>query len=114
MNINGYRFGCIEVEGSAYNSDVIITPEGVADGWWRKQGHELAIGDLDKVVAAHPEVVVIGSGCYGRMQVPQATRRFLEEKGIRVEVATTADAVNTFNRLQKESARVVAALHLTC
>jgi hypothetical protein len=48
------------------------------------------------------------------MQVPAATRSFLGHNGIRVEVATTADAVRRFNRLQRDAARVVAALHLTC
>ena len=35
--------------GLAYSSDVVITPEGVQDGWWRKEGHNLAIEDLDKL-----------------------------------------------------------------
>ena len=114
MKITHYEFGYISVDGKDYRSDVIISAEGVQDQWWRKEGHNLAIDDLGGVLQAKPEVVVIGSGYYGRMQVPDKTRSYLEEQGIRVEVATTSEAVTRFNALQKECARVVAALHLTC
>jgi hypothetical protein len=114
MNIAGYRFGRIDVDGRTYTSDVIITPERVIDGWWRQEGHALAIADLDNVVAARPNVLVIGTGYFGRMSVPQETRRYLETQGIHVHDARTGDAVHEFKRLQKEPGRVVAALHLTC
>ena len=114
MQITDYQFGRIEIDGEVYRSDVIITPEGIMDGWWRRTGHNLAIADLDAVLSARPDTLIIGCGYYGRMQVPEATRSFLEDQGIRVEVETTADAVSRFNRLQHDAARVVAALHLTC
>jgi hypothetical protein len=114
MNITDYRFGRIEVDGLAYGSDVIITPEGVEDAWWRKDGHELAIEDLESICAAKPDMLIIGCGCYGRMKVPEFTRAFLTEKGIQFEILQTSAAVQLYNELQKKSARVVAALHLTC
>ena len=57
MNISGYRFGKIDVGGRTYTSDVIITPERVIDGWWRQQGHALAVADLDDVL--------VGQGFFG-------------------------------------------------
>ena len=114
MKITDYSFGHIEVNGRVYDSDVIITPEGVQDRWWRKEGHKLAIEDLDRVVAAEPDTLIIGSGYYGRLQVPRDTRAFLTGRGIAIEVMQTSEAVEMFNRLQRKYARVVAALHLTC
>jgi hypothetical protein len=114
MRIEDYRFGHIRIDGRDYDSDVIVGPEQVRDHWWRRQGHRLHTDDLQEVVAADPEVVVIGTGCYGRMQVPEATRRFLEERGIEVHATRTGQAVDLFNELQQEYARIVAALHLTC
>ena len=105
MKITNYNFGHIEVDGLGYSSDVIITPEGVQDSWWRKEGHNLAIEDLGRI---------IGSSYHGRMQVPGITRSFLTGRGIRVEVVQTSEAVEVFNKLQQKYARVVAALHLTC
>jgi hypothetical protein len=114
MNIAGYRFGRIDIDGRTYTSDVIITPERVIDAWWRQQGHALAVGDLDRVVAAKPDVLAIGTGYFGRMSISEETRRYLEAQGIQARDARTGEAVRDFNRLQKERGRVVAALHLTC
>ena len=114
MKITHYEFGRISVNDKDYSSDVIIGADRVQDNWWRKEGHNLAIDDLDAVLKAKPEVVVIGSGYYGRMKVPNETRNYLEDQGIRVEVTKTSDAVAKFNELQKDYARIVAALHLTC
>lgn len=114
MNINDYRFGNINIEGISYTSDVIITQDEVKDSWWRKQGHNLAPEDLEEVVVNAPKIVVIGTGYYGRMQVPEETISWLKSKGIEVHCAPTGDAVKAFNDLQKHCAAIVAALHLTC
>jgi len=114
VEITHYTFGEIDIDGKRYHSDVIITSKNVKHNWWRKEGHNLAIDDLDDVIETNPLIVIIGTGYYGRLQVPEITRAFLEEKGIQVEVAPTSDAVERFNQLQQECARIVAALHLTC
>jgi hypothetical protein len=114
MTIGPYRFGEIEIDGHVYTSDVIITPERVVDTWWRQEGHRLAIADLGDVVAATPDIVVVGTGYLGRMTLSDDARRYLEAHGIRVREARTRQAVHDFNRLQEQHARVVAALHLTC
>jgi hypothetical protein len=114
MEIEDYRFGDIRIAGRSYTTDVIVTPEGVRDGWWRREGHRLHREDLDEVLAARPQALVIGTGYHGRMVVPPAVRQWLEAQGIQVHEAPTAEAVKRFNALQREYARVVAALHLTC
>ena len=114
MQISDYEFGRLAIAGKTYTADVIIAPEQVIDSWWRKEGHKLQIEDLDDIVNAKPDMLVIGTGYYGRMQVPPETKQYLEEQGINVVQAKTRDAVTEFNRLQKEYTRIVAALHLTC
>ncbi len=114
MRIDAYEFGKIEIEGRTYTSDVIIGPEKVMDSWWRKEGHRLHVDDLQDIMKARPQVVVIGTGYFGRMRVPNETREYLEARGVEVREAETSRAVEEFNRLQQEYARVVGALHLTC
>jgi len=114
MQIDQYRFGHIAIEGHSYDADVIIFPGHVQDHWWRKEGHRLAREDLETVLTEKPEVLVVGTGYYGRMQVPAETIDSLRSAGIDVRVETTNEAVAEFNRLQRECARIVAALHLTC
>lgn len=111
--VTHYSFGRITIDGKTYTSDVIIYPGRVDSSWWRKEGHYLQPVDLADVVAARPDVVIIGTGHSGVMQVPGETVRFLESKGIEVRVALTEKAVDMLNKAPKDKA-VIAALHLTC
>ena len=111
--IGEYRFGRIVVDDRVYTTDVIIFPDRVMANWWRKEGHSLSAADLWEVLRDPPDVIVIGQGSAGRMEVPIETRRRLREAGIEVIVEPTEEACQTYNRL-RESRRVVAALHLTC
>lgn len=111
--IDSYDFGRIVINGNPYNSDLIVFPDKVRDGWWRKEGHRLHVEDLKDVLEAKPEVLVVGTGYSGLMTVPPETRKFVESEGIEFIAQKTAEACKTFNRLVK-SRKVVAALHLTC
>ena len=111
--INTYEFGRIVIDEQEYSRDVIILPEGVLSKWWRKEGHSLSIEDLPAVLAASPEVLVIGQGADNRMLVPMETRLALEAAGMELITAPTDEACQTYNTL-REQQRVVAALHLTC
>lgn len=113
MKIEDYSFGKITIDGKNYISDVIIYPERVDSSWWRKEGHCLDIDDLKDVIDVKPEILVVGTGAYGAMIIPRRTEDYLKAKGIRLIAQKTDEAVRTFNELSG-SARVVAALHLTC
>ena len=112
MKIDSYSFGRIIIEGKSYFKDVIVFPDRVYSPWWRKEGHNLCIDDLEEVLKDPPEVLVIGRGYAGVMKVPEELVRELNEKGIEVVVERTSQAVKTFNSLKDR--RAVAALHLTC
>jgi hypothetical protein len=111
--IESYQFGEIVIDGRRYSADVIIYPDRIDSQWWRKEGHSLVPADLWEVLQAPPEILVIGQGSPGRMDVPAETRRKFEEAGIEVIVEPTTQACDTYNRLRGKR-RVVAALHLTC
>jgi hypothetical protein len=113
MKVEHYSFGKITIDGQPYSSDVIIYPERVDSSWRRKQGHILQIEDIAGLIKAEPGVVIIGTGYFGLMKVPNETVLYLEAKGIMVYVERTGKAVELFNELQKNKT-VIAALHLTC
>ena len=113
MNITSYAFGSIEVDNKPYTSDIIIYPQHIESSWWRREGHRLDVEDLKGVMKTHPQVLIVGTGYYGNMKVPDATLQYLEANGIEVHIALTRDAVELFNTMRK-SANIVAALHLTC
>ena len=111
--IEEYAFGRISVDGRTYRADVIVFPERVADSWRRREGHNLCLEDLAEVLSYRPEVLVIGQGHSGLMQVPAAVTTELARQGIGAFAAPTAEAVREYNRLAAAK-KVVAALHLTC
>lgn len=111
--IDSYDFGEIVIDGKSYSADVIILPDRVIDNWWRDEGHKLCPADLWEVVQAGPEVLVVGTGYYGAMEVLPETYDYLQQKGIELRVERTAQACQLYNRL-RASRRVAAALHLTC
>ncbi len=112
--IEEYSFGRIRVAGKVYDSDVIVYPGRVDSSWWRADGHRLVPEDLAEVLQDPPTVLVIGTGYFGRMAVPAETLADMRDRGMQVLVAPTKNAAEEFNRLLRQHARVVAALHLTC
>jgi len=115
VHIDSYSFGRIRIGGSVYTKDVILLRGTVICPWWRAAGgHLYAARDLEDVLAAAPEVVVLGTGRYGRVEVPEETKKALVEVGSEVVVERTGEAVERFNRLSREGRDVAAALHLTC
>ena len=113
MKISHYSFGRIVVDGKSYTSDIIIYPDRVDDSWWRKEGHNLSIDDLKGIIDAAPAVLIIGTGYNGLMAVPEETVEALTSRGIEVHALRTTQAVELYNRLEKDG-NIIAALHLTC
>lgn len=111
--IEAYRFGRMQIDDGVYTTDVLVFPDRVKSDWWRLEGHKLSVEDLDEVLQAKPEILVVGTGYYGLMKVLPETETHLEREGIRVIAEKTGEAYHTFNALSK-SKRVVGAFHLTC
>ena len=111
--IEHYTFGRVTIDGKIYTADLIVLPGRVVPDWWRGNGHRLEPADLEEVLAAGPECLVIGTGASGLMEVPRETLELLEGRGIRAVVEPTADAVAAYNRLCGDG-RTAACLHLTC
>ncbi|MFQ5826221.1 MAG: Mth938-like domain-containing protein [Dehalococcoidia bacterium] len=110
--IESYRFGEIMIDGHKYTSDIIISPQG-PQPWWRQEGHQVQVADVDDIISSQPEVVVLGTGSYGQVQVSPHVQAHLEARGIQLIAEATDRACQSYNRLCGQR-RVVAALHLTC
>ena len=69
--IQDYQFGRMVVDGEPHTRDLVLLPDRVVANWWRKEGHRLDVEDLREVLDAVPKVLVVGTGAYGRMKVPE-------------------------------------------
>ena len=106
-------FGRITINGRKFASDVLIFPDRINGNWWRKEGHLLSIVDVKEIIDAKPEVLVVGTGYSGLMEIHPETEQSLRSSGIELMAAKTEKACQIYNDLSK-SRRVVAALHLSC
>lgn len=113
MVIDSYEFGRMVIDGRVHVADLMIHPDRVDPSWWRAQGHRLGLPDLEAALSEAPEVLIIGTGFYGAMEVPDDVRRAVEQRGIELHVARTGEAVGLFRSLPRGK-RAVAAFHLTC
>lgn len=112
--IDHYSFGNIVINGQTYNSDVIIYPDQVDSSWWRDQGHSLVPQDITRVIQRKPDILIIGCGSSGLLTIPESTRAYVQEQGIKLIDRPTEEACQEYNRLLKAKANIIAALHLTC
>jgi hypothetical protein len=111
--IESYRFGHMVVDGEGYSSDLILVPDRVIPNWWRERGHQLSPRDLEEALAAQPEILVVGTGANGVMNVPQGTRQVIRQAGVELRTAQTDRAWRLYNEL-REKRRTAGAFHLTC
>jgi len=112
--IESYKFGEIIINGKKYNSDLIIFEDSIYDSWWRKEGHNLCIDDIKEIIDKKPDILIIGTGCFGLMKVTQKLIENIKSSGIKqVIVKKTGEACTEYNKLYKTN-NVIAAFHLTC
>jgi hypothetical protein len=113
MHIDRFEFGQIVVDGVSYRQDLLIWPGKIKNDWWRRESHLLQAEDVAEALRANPEVLIVGQGDPGRLQVDPALAAFLKEKGIDLVAVPTPEACRLINSLAGKR-RWAAALHLTC
>jgi hypothetical protein len=113
MHIENYEFSVIVIDGQTYRTDLLIWPGHLKTDWWRRESHLLELADVLEALAAAPQVLVVGTGAYGRMEVEPALAAYLKEQGIDLVAQPTREACQSINELSGKR-RLAAALHLTC
>lgn len=126
MPIDSYSFGNMVINGQAYNTDLIIFPDGrIQDSWWRKAGHSLSMIDIADLVASKPEIIIAGTGATGLMMPEPELEDQLHKKGIEFRALTTDQAVTLYNDIcgtrppalphgRERAGNTAACFHLTC
>src|SRR5918994_7963900 len=80
--LGDYGFGSLTVDGERHTRDLIVLPDRVVPDWWRREGHSLAMEDLDEVIDELPERLILGCGAHGRLEPPQAGLGGLRARGV--------------------------------
>lgn len=114
--INEYKFGHIIIDSKKYSSDLKIFPDKIEAKWMRAKGHSLSISDIDDLLSFSPNILIIGTGSYGMMQVPESIKIKIQGFVKELIIEKTGDACMIYNKLMKSQNTndIFAALHLTC
>lgn len=84
--IHRVGFGWINVGGRQYEHDRILLPHGISGPWWRRRRHWFDADEAQDLQAEfRPDVVVLGIGWMGMLQVAAAAATVLAERGVRLE-----------------------------
>ena len=109
--IRGFSGREVTVGNESFREPVIVTAERVIPDWSPPPVGELTLGDFARLLELEPEVILLGTGVEQRFPSIAVTTAILE-RGIGLEVMTTAAACRTYNVLASEYRRVVAALFI--
>lgn len=119
--IKEYRFGLINIDGKNHNEDVEVRWTGEVLKWHRKESHIVDVEDIKRAVEQDPDTVVIGTGESGMAEITDEAQDLINEKGIRLIIDATEQAIKTFNVINEESKeeegeqdRIIGLFHLTC
>ena len=83
--------------------------------WEERHGHRLKKSMITGVYDSGIEVLIIGIGVEGAIEVPDKVRRAVAERGIpELIVERTPQACRAYNALYREGKRVALLAHGTC
>jgi hypothetical protein len=114
IRINSTEFGSIMVNNKRYSYDVMVSYRGLVKNVETEVRHLVSRKEFYLMLAEEPEVIVIGTGVEGGMQISSDVRRLAEQKGIQVIDLKSSEAIKKFNQLYESGKRVVAFIHTTC
>ena len=107
-------FGKMVISGTTYTFDLKIISGEVVPMWRRRIGHSVETEDVEDILDAKPEHLIIGKGIGGFMKVDKKLKTQLKRLGIELITELTPKAAKTFNKLFSEGKNVAAGFHLTC
>ena len=103
MHIDRYEFGLIVIDGQTFKTDLLIWPGRIKSDWWRREAHLLQLDDVAEALAANPQVLVVGKGEPGKMQVDPALAAYLQDQGVELMAHPTREACRVINDLSGQA-----------
>jgi hypothetical protein len=116
MRISHFAFGVLEIDGVTYEHDVVID-RGEIQKRKKKASKKFrdAFGhtplSVEENLPWRCTRLVIGTGAYGRLPVMDDVKREADERGVKLLVLPTAEAIAV---VQKGGRKTNAVLHVTC
>ena len=109
--IETVSLGKLLFKGKVSRSDTIVYKDHMNTKWWINSRTCIEPGDLDEVIKAEPEVVVVGLGFMMPVSISDAAIAALEDNGIEVHVEKSEKAAELFNEFTPKK-KTIGLFHL--
>ena len=117
--INSTEFGNIVIDDKKYNQ-VLIVGDSIIERDYNKlkelfgTSHKIGEWEVKELLKEKPEIIVIGIGQSGAMEVDKGFVNNMKEKNIELITAQTPEAIEIYNEKVKAGKKVNALIHTTC
>ena len=101
----------IRVGDATYRGSIAVTTTAVISDWPDRTVDQLTVTDFEQVLAAGPELVIVGTGRSVIFPPRELTFAFAR-LGVGLEVMDTAAAARTYNVLASEGRQAAAVFYL--
>lgn len=119
INFEKSWFGGVRINGQDWR-DVIVVGEEIEERDDARLDQVLGgdhwIGDweVEELLSNNPEVVIIGNGTGGLLEVTSEVEEKFKTAGVELRILLTPQAISEFNKLYQEGKKVNALIHTTC
>jgi hypothetical protein len=119
-HIDATEFGSITVEGTVFDHDVVISPDGEVSKRKKKlskaiygTSHTISVQEAKHVYgqATRAERLIVGAGQYGRVQLSPEAADFLARKACEIVLLPTPQVIGIWNETE---GRAAGLFHVTC
>jgi hypothetical protein len=118
MDIERTQFGQIVIDGRDFPYDVVVQRSGAVVKRTKRlskaiygTSHILSEDEARAIHEPGVEVVILGTGQYGRLTLSPEAERFFANQGCAVEARPTPEAIILFNQEHRPR---VGLFHVTC
>lgn len=108
----------MKIDGKRYFKDVLIRPSGKIEKRRKKlskkssgTSHRMSLEEAEYVLTQPADLLVVGTGQYGRLTLTEEARSHFESLGCKIMALPTPEALKEYNRARGE---VAGLFHLTC
>ena len=118
-NIDSTQFGEIVINGKKYHQVLILdneVKERDTDKLKELFDTSHVIGDWEilEILKGNPDIVIVGTGQNGAMEVNEDFSNEVQKKGIELIIEKTPEAIKIYNERIKKRKRINALIHTTC
>lgn len=118
--IDKTTFGSITVDGTVFDHDVVIRPDGHVKKRKKKlskavygTSHTISLDEAKYVCEQGPgaDRLIVGSGQYGNVELSPEAAAYVEARKVRVVLLPTPEVIDVWNETEGNA---IGLFHVTC